>query len=192
MTAAADDRPSPSPGVDPGPRTALKWLVGALIVASLVCGSACTADSVNVGAANADASEAGATAQPGLVDTASSAVPEADEQAIRATIDEMNSAVGKGVAGQQETLAALVEPTLVKALDDCAPATTTLRFEPIYPGLRAAPGWTSKSGPLTGTVYALPTLIRIYTGDRITGTDLTTLHLGVQASEAFLTPLCVG
>ena len=36
-------------------------------------------------------------------------------------------------------------------------------------------------GSLTGTVYALPTLIRIYTGDRITGTDLTTLHLGVQA-----------
>ena len=47
------------------------------------------------------------------------------------------------------------------------------------PGLRPAPGWTPQTGALSGTVYALPTLIRIYTGDRITGTDLTTLHLGV-------------
>ena len=133
----------------------------------------------------------GGSGQPVLL-SSGPAVPEADEQAIRDTIDQMNSAAGNGVAGQQEILAGLVEPALAEALDDCAPATTTLRFEPVYPALRATPGWTSKSGPLTGTVYALPTLIKVYTGERITGTDLTTLHLGVQASEAFLTPLCVG
>ena len=119
-------------------------------------------------------------------------VPAADEQAIRGTIEAMNSAAADGVAGQQAALAALVEPALAKALDDCAPATTTLRFEPIYGGLRTAAGWAGSGGSLAGTVYALPTLIRIYTGDRITGTDLATLHLGVQAGEAYLTPLCVG
>jgi len=41
-------------------------------------------------------------------------------------------------------------------------------------------------------VYALPTLIRIYTGDRITGTDLTPLHLGVTGGDAYLHSLCLG
>jgi len=184
MTAAAEDRRSPRVPVGGYRWVGRRWLVAALTAATIAAGSGCTADPVSVSVS--------ATGLPALVNAESSDVPQADEKAIRNAIDELNSAAGSGVRGQQETLAALVEPALAQSLDDCAPATTTLRFEPIYPGLRAAPGWTGSSGSLTGTIYALPTLIRIYTGDRITGTDLTTLHLGVQAGEAYLTPLCVG
>jgi hypothetical protein len=120
------------------------------------------------------------------------AIPSGDEQAIHTTIDRLNAAASGSVADQQAVLTAVVEPTLQGALAQCAPATSTLEFQPAYPGLRAAPGWAPSNGALVGTVYALPSLIRIHTGERITGTDLTTLHFGVTADEAFLTPLCVG
>jgi hypothetical protein len=160
-------------------------LAVALTAASLAGASACTADQ---GAADSITPAESGYAQAG----SSPNIPDADAQSIRKTIEAMNAAAVGGVAEQQAALAAVVEPALAKSLDDCAPATTTLQFEPIYRGLRPAPGWTGSAGPLSGTVYALPTLIRIYTGDRITGTDLTTLHFGVQAGEAFLTPLCAG
>ena len=107
------------------------------------------------------------------------------------TIDRLNAAAGGSIADQQAALTAAVEPDLAKALADCPAVTATLHFEPVYPGLRPSPEWSPKQGALTGTVYALPTLITIFTGDRATATDLTTLHLGVAQGEAFLTPLCV-
>lgn len=107
-------------------------------------------------------------------------------------MDTFNAAAAGSVDAQQTVLHSLVDPTLSGDLDRCPAATTTVRFEPVYAGLRPSPGWTAPGGSLTGTVYALPTLIRIYTGDRVTGTDLTTLHFGVTFDEAFLTPLCVG
>jgi hypothetical protein len=158
------------------------WRLIGLIATSLALASACTAD----------VPDSGGTPQPSTELAAASDVPVADAQSIRVTMQALNSSAAGGVAEQQATLATVVEPALAKALDDCAPATTTLRFEPVYRGLRPAPGWTGTSGSLTGTVYALPTLIRVFTGDRITGTDLTTLHFGVQAGEAFITPLCAG
>ena len=115
-----------------------------------------------------------------------------DEQAIRSAIDAVNATAGGSVAGQQAVLATIVDPALSDAFRHCSPATTTLRFEPVYTGLRATPDWTGADGTPAGTLYALPVLIRIYTGDRITGTDLTTLHLGVHDGAASITPLCVG
>jgi len=162
MTAGAEHRPR-SP-------------LAVLIVAALVTISACTPDP-----------------SPAVTPAAeSSSIPADDEQAIARTIDRFNAAAAGPVAGQQTVLSELIDPALVGGLDKCPPATTTLRFEPIYPALRPAPGWTPQTGALGGTVYALPTLIRIYTGDRITGTDLTTLHLGVHDGEAYLTSLCLG
>jgi hypothetical protein len=118
-------------------------------------------------------------------------IPPDDEQAIRTTIERLNASAGGSVADQQAALTAAVEPDSAQALADCPAVTTTLHFEPVYPGLRLSPEWTPKQGELAGTVYALPTLITIFTGNRVTTTDLTTLHLGVAAGEAFLTPLCV-
>ena len=122
---------------------------------------------------------------------AESAVPAADEQAIRATIDRLNATAAGDVPDQQSVLSSVVDPAQTNGLAGCGPATTTVRLEPVYEGLRAIPSWTSGGNALAGTVYALPSLIRVYTGDRMTATDLTTLHLGVQGGEAFLTPLCV-
>ena len=195
--------------------------VALLAAARLLATGACTANppstvspGPSVGESDSDASSAGATgnptdtasgAEPGTVPDAetgsesawttsreTSAIPGADEQAIRATIDRLNATAAGAVSDQQAALAALIDPALTGALDDCPPATTTLRMEPVYPGLRPAPDWTAPEGALGGTVYALPSLIRIYTGDRMTGTDLTTLHLGLDGGKAYLAPLCVG
>jgi hypothetical protein len=120
------------------------------------------------------------------------AVPPGDGAAIRHAIDAINATAGGPVSDQQAVLAHLVSPALAAALRNCPSATTTLRFEPVYTGLRPTPAWSSPHGVPAGTVYALPVLIRIYTGDRITGTDLATLHLGVRGHAASITPLCVG
>jgi len=152
--------------------------LAALVVTVAVTLAACTAGTPDGGT---DPQAAGSTA-----------VPAADQQAVRATIDRLNASSAGAVPAQQQAIAAAVDPALAAALDKCPPATTTLEFQPIYRDLRASPDWTGATGTPAGTVYALPSLIRIFTGDRVTGTDLTTLHLGVRAGEAFLTPLCVG
>ena len=170
---AGDDGPGPS-----------RIIVVALLIAVTLVAAACTS-----GTAEPESGRAGPLAAQtrGAVE----AVPESDELAIRSTIDRLNNAAG-AVPDQQALLTAVVDPGLAGSLEQCAPATTTLRFQPIYQALRPSPDWSPVGGTPSGTVYALPSLIRIYTGDRITGTDLTTLHLGVTAGEVFLTPLCVG
>jgi hypothetical protein len=157
-------------------------VVAAVLLAALVSG--CTSDEA--------ADPARTTPVGDTVAAGTSKIPADDETAIRAAIDRLNATATGSVADQQAALADLVDPALASTLDQCPAATTTLHFEPVYRGLRASPDWTAPSGSLVGTVYAVPSLVRIYTGDRITGTDLTTLHLGVQAGEAYLTPLCVG
>jgi hypothetical protein len=171
MTAAGEGRLSPRAALD---RLALVALFGTAFLTI----AGCTPDASPT--ANAPTPEG------------STAVPADDEQAISRTIEKFNDAAAGPAADQQAVLTELVDPALVVDLDRCPPVTATLRFEPIYPALRPAPEWAPTSGVLGGTVYALPTLIRIYTGDRITGTDLTTLHLGVVGGEAYLTSLCLG
>jgi len=157
----------------------LKWLATGMLVASAV--AACTVNP---------------SPESPIVPTAAAEIPadipSGDAQQIQQSMNRLNAAAAGAVSDQQQVLHALVDPGLSAALDQCPPATTTLRFEPVYAGLRPSPGWTPSGGELSGTVYALPSLIRIYTGDRITGTDLTTLHFGVNSGEAFLTPLCIG
>lgn len=120
------------------------------------------------------------------------AVPSEDAAAIRTTVERFNAAAATSVAEQQAALSRLIDPGSAAAQQKCRTPTSTLRFEPVYQALRAAPDWTPADGTLAGTVYALPSLIRVYTGDRVTGTDLTTVHLGVRNGEAFLTAICVG
>lgn len=146
--------------------------------------SGCTAGAVLPAPAPALSTTNAPSTPPGAV--------QSDEQAIRSAIDAVNATAGGSVAGQQAVLAAIVDPALSDAFRHCSPASATLRFEPVYAGLRATPDWTGADGTPAGTLYALPVLIRIYTGDRITGTDLTTLHLGVHDGAASITPLCVG
>jgi hypothetical protein len=158
-------------------RPPARLLAGVLVVVLLPL-AACTPQPATAAVAELVASNAG------------TAAPE-DGQAIHATIDRLNEAAGGTVAEQQAAFAAAVEPSSTPALNACPRATTTVRFLPVYSALRPTPDRHPADGTLNGTVYALPTLVRIYTGDRVTATDLTTLHFGVAAGEAFLTPLCI-
>jgi hypothetical protein len=133
---------------------------------------------------------------------------QADVDAIRATIDAVNAAAGGPVADQQAQLAAHVDPARRDEAQRCPAATTTVRLAPVEQGLRELVGPTARpAGSATpasaaataadagGTVYGLPTLIRVFSGERLIGTDLTTLRLVVRDTgagpEAFLTPFCV-
>ncbi len=160
-------------------------------VAALLCAAAVLSALMTACTGSAPAPD-GAVEQPGMAATATPpTVPAADERAIRATVDRINAAAAGPVADQQKVLADVVDPGSAAELVHCPPTTATVRLEPVYPGLRGTPDWRPRTGSLSGTLYALPVLIRIYTGDRITGTDLTTLHLGVLKHEASLTALCV-
>lgn len=110
---------------------------------------------------------------------------------MQRAVDAFNEAAGGPVPRQQAALAMLLDTGQRSVQRKCAEATTTLRLEPVYSRLAPAPGWKPTSGALSGTVYALPTLIRIYSGNRITGTDLTDLHLAVQDGRAKLPALCL-
>ncbi len=166
-------------------------LAVAVVLAIAVAATACTgADDVQSASTGAAASN-GPTAQDRPAGGSPFTVPPDDQRAIRTTLDRINAAAGGPAAGQQKVLADVVDPGSAAVLRRCPPTTSTLRFEPVYDGLRPAPDWRPTSGTLTGAVYALPALIRIYAGDRVTGTDLTTLHFGVRDGEAWLTALCV-
>ncbi len=144
----------------------------------------------------------GCQADAGTTDTSGTrAAPDpAADTAVRATIEAFNAAAAAGPADQQHRLADLVEPDRAAEVRNCPAATSTVRFEPVYGGLRAA-GAPEPAGQTAADAaaqsYLLPALIRIYSGERVTGTDLTTLHLVVRPatgggdSEAYLTPFCV-
>lgn len=135
-------------------------------------------------------------------------------EAIRTTLDALNATAGGPVADQQAQLIAHVEPDRRDEVRRCPPATTTVRLEPVDQGLRALPEPSTDPAavgsdatdatdvPDTGiapdpgsTTFALPALIRIFSGDRLVGTDLTTLRMVVRdtsgGGEAYLTPFCV-
>ncbi len=113
-------------------------------------------------------------------------------ESVQRTIDVFNATAGGPVAAQQAVLGRLVSPGQRSVQNSCPAATTTISFEPIYPRLAPSPDWRPTGGSLPGDVYALPTLIRIYVGSRITGTDLTDLHVAVDAGQLRLPALCLG
>ncbi len=142
----------------------------------------------------------------------SSQIPEADLAAIRRAIDAINATAGGPVDAQRRELDRLAAPGQRAQQKACPSAHSTLAFQPAYDDLRPAPPDTedtgaspgsavttdgSPSAPVTGgvdadgTAYLLPSFITIYTGERITGTDLTTLHLWVGGGRARTGALCV-
>lgn len=166
-----------------------------IIVAALVAAAAC----------QATFPPETATAPPTATATATATTTlgaQADIDAIRATVDAVNVTAGGPVADQQAQLLAHVDPARRDEVRRCPAATTTIRLEPVDQGLRALPEPSADAAAAAGTPsdgtttsYALPTLIRIFSGDRLIGTDLTTLKLVVRdtntGDEAYLTPFCV-
>ncbi len=123
-----------------------------------------------------------------------SPVPSPDAAAIRRTVERFNAADGT-VAAQQKVVVDLVDPAQRSIQSRCPKATTTLELEPVWSALAAAPAWRPSAGEMSGVVYSLPTLIRIHRAGRISGTDLTDLHLAVSTNGstrvARLVALCI-
>lgn len=157
-----------------GDRTGRPTLVAALLVGALIVAAGCGWSAPSSGEA-AD--------RPAI-----SQVPSADADAIRSTVDAVNESTSGTPADQQARMQDLVDPGRRDEVARCPAATTTVQFEPVYSGLR-------RIGSEPGA-YALPTLIRVHSGGRLTGTDLTTLQFVVRPAadgtvEAYLTPFCV-
>lgn len=104
--------------------------------------------------------------------------------AARATIDRINAAAGGAVADQRAILDRIVAPGEADAQQRCPEARTTLAFDPAYRDLRPAPGGARDE-------YLLPTYITIYTGGRITGSDVANIRLWIDDGTARTAALCV-
>lgn len=124
-------------------------------------------------------SAAAATAHPSV-----GPLPAGDTELIHRTIDAINAAAGRRPAEQRTVLQRVVDPARADEQRQCRPAATTVWFEPAWPDLRAEPGAAAHR-------YVLPTRIRIFTADRITGTDVTALTVTISEGAAHLPPLCV-
>jgi hypothetical protein len=123
--------------------------------------------------------------------TASSGQTPAVAVLVQRAFDAFNATAGGSVAAQQSEIGKLVSTGQAQVQARCPKATSTISFEPVYARLAPAPNWRPGSGTLPGRIFAIPTLIRIYTGNRITGTDLTDLHLSVDGGQISFPALCL-
>lgn len=132
----------------------------------------------------------GCTSTAGDVKTSTGigTVPAADRAAVADLIDAINATAAGPVAAQQAVFASTVDPALTAGQQACAPATITIRIDPVPDNLRLAAADTVQP---TGTHYTLPVLLEVYTGRIRTGTDLTALDLSVTDGVAHTFPLCL-
>ena len=206
------------PGDTPGRGLSTRLLL--LLAITAVTVSACTRSdgpgSSGTASGSVGTRAAGAAESVMPTPTGPGAAPASDLSAIRAAIDAINATAGGPVSTQRAELDALVTPEQSGKQRACPAARSTLSFQPAYADLRLAPDGSGEAPPdsspgaassaaasasaavtastapgAAGTAYLLPAFIDIYTGDRITGTDLTTLHLWVAHGAARIGALCV-
>lgn len=134
-----------------------------------------------------------ATPDPAPGATTSPAAPVPDEvQAVLVLLEQLNGVAGGPVADQRALIDEVVDPGQVDAQESCGRATTTLSFEPVPERARLRPDWTPPAGTVDGEVWGIPVLMRIHSGDRIVGTDLTELHVVVAPDgTARLPAMCI-
>ena len=128
-----------------------------------------------------DGTSTGSTVAPG---SASSGVLRPDPAALaaaRAVFDEVNAEAGAAPARQRSVLERVVDPAQQTQQRGCATAVTTVRLIPAWSDVRVA-----ADGHLI-----IPSLIRIFTGTRITGTDVAVIDVTITAGQAGLPALCV-
>ena len=124
--------------------------------------------------------------------SATGSAPNASAQdLVHAAVDRFNATAGGPVQAQQRVLEGLLANGQLTQQKACPTPTTTITLDPVYARLTSVPDWHPTGGTMAGTPYALPTLIRIYTGDRITGTDLTDLHLTIDAGQVRFPAICL-
>lgn len=153
------------------------------VLLAAIAAAGCTSGAAQVPPATRPASLALADSPAGL--------------AIRATIGQINATAAGPIEAQRAVLDRLAAPGEAADQRACPAATTTLSFDPAYRDLRLAPpgdrddDGSPGAGETDGVEYLLPSYITIYTGGRITGSDLTTVHLWVQGGVARTAALCV-
>ncbi len=118
----------------------------------------------------------------GTPGTTAAAVPPAALAALQATVAAINDSSGSPAA-QRAVLDRLAAADHAAEQRRCPRATTTIRLEPVWSDVRELPGQPS--------VYAVPSVVRVSTQGRITGTDLTSLVMEVDGARAATTALCV-
>lgn len=132
------------------------------------------------GTADSGAAGTDPTAATGTRGITSGADPAA-VAAAETIIGQLNAEAGGSPAQQRAVLQQLVDPARRANQDSCAAATTTVRLVPSWSAVR-----TAADGHLI-----LPALIRIFTGARISGTDVAIIDVVVSAGHAYLPPLCI-
>ncbi|WP_188944574.1 hypothetical protein [Nakamurella endophytica] len=124
-------------------------------------------------------------------DTGTASAPDPQLVArVRAVFDRLSAAAAGAPAAQQQLFLQVVDPGQLSVQRRCVVPTGTLTFEPAYAYLAAAPDWQPAQGTMTGTVYSLPSLLRVHRQGRIAGTDLADLHISVSGDTVRLTALC--
>ena len=101
--------------------------------------------------------------------------------AARQVFDEVNAEAGADPARQRSVLERVVDPAHRADQQGCAAAITTVRLVPAWADVRVA----------TDGHLIVPSLIRIFTGTRITGTDVAVIDVTISAGQATLPALCV-
>lgn len=134
-----------------------------------------------------------ATPQTPPSSSSSSAAPlPVEVDAVLALLEQLTDASGGPVAAQRAVIDGAVDPGQVAAQESCGTATTTLSFEPVPARARVRPDWKPPAGTVDGQVWGIPVLMRIHSGDRIVGTDLTELHVVIAPDgTAHLPAMCI-
>jgi hypothetical protein len=101
--------------------------------------------------------------------------------AARAVFAQVNAEAGAAPARQRTVLERVVDPAQQADQRGCAAAVTTVRLIPAWSAVRVA-----ADGHLI-----VPSLVRVFTGTRITGTDVAIIDVTITAGQAGLPALCV-
>ena len=101
--------------------------------------------------------------------------------AARQVFDQVNAEAGGSPARQRSVLERVVDPAQEANQRGCAAAVTTVRLVPAWSAVRVA-----SDGHLI-----VPSLVRVFTGTRITGTDVSIIDVTITAGQAGLPALCV-
>ena len=99
----------------------------------------------------------------------------------RAVFAQVNAQAGASPARQRSVLERVVDPAQHANQRGCAAAVTTVRLVPAWSAVRVA-----ADGHLI-----IPSLVRVFTGTRITGTDVAIIDVAITAGQAGLPALCV-
>lgn len=166
-------------------RSARSWAgiaSGVLVLGLVVAAAVLLVDRGNDGPSTGGGPSTGVP--PSTSGPATSSAGAADPTALaaaRRVFEQVNAEAGAAPARQRSVLERVVDPAQRTNQRECAAAVTTVRLIPAWSQVRRAP-----DGHLI-----VPSLVRIFTGTRITGTDVAIIDVTISAGQAGLPALCV-